>query len=156
MDEIGQIIRNMLNAKKMTSAALGKLIGLNAQTIDNVIYGRSRKKSLLQKISSGLEVDLLYYTESKKSELENSYTELDLQLYNSATNVVIACVKNCNIYCTKAQLDLLIITLYEFLLLNKIDCEKTSIAFCKGMLEYAIKNHLLSYKSTQSSIGTKE
>lgn len=94
MEELGKVIRNTLKAKNMSSSDLAKMIGLNPRTIDNVIHGKSKKVSLIHKISAALGINLLFYLQNKNLKIDVRDIELNVDKYKQASEIILALLKN--------------------------------------------------------------
>jgi transcriptional regulator with XRE-family HTH domain len=154
MDPLGETIRSALKAKNMTSTDLGKLVDLNPRTIDNIIHGKSRKESLLRRISIALGIDLLKYSlaDEKPKELE----DINIDIYNKASSEVALLIKKENIYINKSLLDALITLTYKFIIQDVNITKREIAAFIKGMIKFGLHHFILNYKSSSESTETQE
>lgn len=141
MDALGKLIRQTMVSKKLSTTDLSNIIGLHPKTIDNVIYGRSKKLSLINKISKGLGVDLLknYPIENLNIDVKNADETLNLEAHSRATNVVASSLKDNKIICTKKQLDTLVTTLYNFMLDHPNRENSSWEDFTEGMIRFGMK-----------------
>lgn len=121
MDTIGQKIRETLKSRHMKSRDLAQMTGLKAGTIDNIIYGRSRRYNWLQIISEKLNIELVPLeggaanTNYYPSIYHNRPESLDLDLYSSALQMLAASLKQQNVTAAKDMIDLLSSLTYDFL-----------------------------------------
>jgi|GEM_PF-6717996 len=120
MDIIGQKIRETLKSRHMKSRDLAEMIGLNPGTVDNIIYGRSRKYTWLKLISNALNIELVAMDDAAN----NNYSSgmymgkpaiLDLDLYSSALQMLTSYLKQNAIAASKDVVDLLSTITYEFM-----------------------------------------
>lgn len=119
MDAIGQKIRDTLKSRHMKSRDLAEMIGLNPGTVDNIIYGRSRKYSWLKLIANALNIELVGMEDVANSNyVSNLYskpTVLDLDLYSSALQMLTSYLKQNAVAASKDVLDLLSTITYDFM-----------------------------------------
>lgn len=120
MDAIGQKIRDTLKSRHMKSRDLAEMIGLNPGTVDNIIYGRSRKYSWLKLIANALNVELVGMDDAANNNYAstthmNKPTILDLDLYSSALQMLTSYLKQNAVAASKDVLDLLSTITYDFM-----------------------------------------
>jgi transcriptional regulator with XRE-family HTH domain len=120
MDAIGQKIRDTLKSRHMKSRDLAEMIGLNPGTVDNIIYGRSRKYSWLKLIANALNIELVGIEDAANTNYAaNIYSGkpavLDLDLYSSALQMLTSYLKQNAVAASKDVLDLLSTITYDFM-----------------------------------------
>lgn len=119
MDAIGQKIRDTLKSRHMKSRDLAEMIGLNPGTVDNIIYGRSRKYSWLKLIANALNIELVGIEDvANNNYVSNLYskpTVLDLDVYSSALQMLTSYLKQNAVAASKDVLDLLSTITYDFM-----------------------------------------
>lgn len=138
MDEIGKAIKTALAERKLSVPKFGNSINLPAKTIQNIIYGNSRKSEHLEKIFIALGIDELGIGSNPVNNTLNPETDLDT--YHRAFNTVLNTAKSKNAAFTKLQLDYMVMVMYDFLLANNNISGKSAEYFCLGMVEYATRN----------------
>lgn len=138
MDEIGKAISNALRTKKITMPQFAGSLGLPKETIHNIVYGKSRKKELLDKIFTALD---LINTLDSKTKITNSAPETNLDSYQLAFNTVVKAAKEKNLSLSKMQIDYMVLIMYEFLLKNNHLSDENAGYFCQGMIEHATRSY---------------
>lgn len=163
MDIIGQKIRETLKSRHMKSRDLAEMIGLNPGTVDNIIYGRSRKYTWLKLISNALNIELVTMDDAANSNyLAGMYMGkpaiLDLDLYSSALQMLTSYLKQNAISASKDIVDLLSTITYEFMTkgYTSYDIQNcihgmVALARIKGMVMEA-KKEILETKSVANNI----
>jgi transcriptional regulator with XRE-family HTH domain len=119
MDTIGQKIRETLKSRHMKSRDLAEMIGLNPGTVDNIIYGRSRKYSWLKLISNALNIELVAMDDAANNNYMISYMKpvtLDLDLYSAALQMVTSYLKQNGVAASKDVVDLFSTITYDFMI----------------------------------------
>jgi transcriptional regulator with XRE-family HTH domain len=144
MDKLGELIRNTLKAKNMTSIDLGNITDLNPRTIDNIIHGKSRKAELLRRISNVLGIDLIKFESATEALPEPD--DIDIDVYNRASCIVAQQIKLENLYINKSILDSLTLLAYKILLDNHNISEMELCYFVKGMIKFGLHHFILNYK----------
>ncbi|MBA8667658.1 hypothetical protein H1Q59_07125 [Holosporaceae bacterium 'Namur'] len=125
-----------------------KSIGVPRKVIDNVIYRNVKKKETIERISSALGVDLLEYINKKSPVSLLNNCELDTQVLKKASGIVFETIESANVIASKDEINALTAILYKFLLENKEASDEIAKAFCQGMIEHALSNFMLTYKSS--------
>lgn len=152
MDKLGKIIRKALKVKGMTSVDLGRITELNPRTIDNIIHGKSRKEELLKRLSTVLGIDLLKIEPT--NDITNISSNINIDIYNKASNIVGNLIKSENIYVDKGIIDTLTLLAYKVMLDEVNISENEMKFFVKGMIKFGLYNFILNYKTHEE--GTKE
>lgn len=147
MDALGKLIRQAMMAKEMSSTDLANIIGLHPRTIDNVIYGKSKKLSLIKKISNGLDVDFLKdfplehlaSTERLSLDPKDKDEPLNLEAHSLATTLITRSLNEESVICTKKQLDVLVTIIYGYMQEYPNKSKISWIDFAKGMIRLGKK-----------------
>lgn len=82
MDDVGHKIKAELNKKNISIADLVRKTRLKQSAVDNIIYGRSKKKEIITKIAKALGLPSEYFLDSEVG------TKFDHVLYHQAFNTV--------------------------------------------------------------------
>lgn len=135
MSKLGNFIREAMIAQGLTFIELGRLIGIPSYKIVNIVYGSSKKISVLQKISAALKIDL-------SDHIYEIYGGVDTTLYAEVTNIVISILKSNHLLCKQRQLNDLISSLYDFLKMRPDDKCK-GIEFVEKRIEEGIQEGLI-------------
>jgi transcriptional regulator with XRE-family HTH domain len=145
MDFIGKKIRDALDACNMSSSALGKQIGLTKGTIENVIFGRSRKATHLIQIEKALQIELTESLGLTQGNLKAA-EEIDVDMLLFSFSLVSRMLKDNNVYVAKNTVSTLSNLLYDFYISSNTHTETTLEAYTKGMVDLGIQSHILTKK----------
>lgn len=145
MDFIGKKIRDALDACNMSSSELGKQIGLTKSTIENVIFGRSRKATHLIQIEKALQIELTASLGLAPNTLKPT-PEVDVDKLVFSFSLVSRILKDNNVYVAKSTVNTLANLLYDFYISSNTITESTLEAYTKGMVDLGIQTHMLTKK----------
>lgn len=141
MSKIGQQIKEELNKKQMTIASLAKKTNFPQATIDNVIYGRSKKREVITKIAKILGIPAEYFLE------EESSNNFNAKLFHLAFNITYETMRTHKVEITKNLLDEYSYDTYLFALKEKVSSENDLHAYSKGLVFAGIKQGILKPKA---------
>jgi transcriptional regulator with XRE-family HTH domain len=137
---IGKKIKNLLLIKDMTTQELADLCGLEKYTIEAVIYGRSKKTIIIEKIAEVLGISSKFLLEGDLSILnyETKYSiesqNVDIDLFIKAVLLSNDVLKSKHYKVTKGMLLYYSSMAYDHIMTNKQNYEKTQ-GFIEGILE---------------------
>ncbi|KIE05429.1 hypothetical protein NF27_DS00010 [Candidatus Jidaibacter acanthamoeba] len=112
---------------------------------ENVIHRNIKRKEIIEKIATGLGIDLNEYI-SKSPDYTLNKNQIDPELYDKASKMVLNVLTNKSLGCPKHEVEVLTGALYEFLLENKEVSDEIAKAFCQGMIKHALKNFMITKK----------
>ena len=139
MDNIGTKIRNALKSANISVTELGNKIKMNPLTINNIIYGKSRKYHYLRKLEDSLSISLIETNHKTSLKLEE---KINLSSYNSLLNNIKNIVKKYNILIPKKHLDNITEIIY-----NKGKSNDESYIY--GMLKFGMLSGYYSINLTK-------
>jgi len=154
MYKLGEATKIHMRAQNITTKDIAEAANLEEATVASVIYGRSRKLSLIKAIEKVLGIDLVSYL--NPDSLEAHKKNIDADIYFEASNVVHKLLKTKNVYIYKDTLDTCIMLTYKFITENRNLSNDSKEAMVQGMIEYGLHNLLLAHKFSNNSADKEE
>jgi transcriptional regulator with XRE-family HTH domain len=143
IDLIGKKIRDALEANEMSSTDLAKRIGLTRNTVDNIIFGRSRKPVYLTKITKILNIELEGHP---LSDILKASQEVDIEKLTCSFSIVTKALKEKKVYVSKNVVNALSNLLYDFYVSHASPSQEMLEIYTMGMIDFGIQSHALSQK----------
>lgn len=143
MNIIGDKIKEELRRQDVTIASLAKKAKLSQASVDNIIYGRSKKKEIIAKIAKVFGLPIEYFLD-----IEAKNNKFNAKLYHLAFNIVYKILVERNVEITKNIIDEHVYDAYLFTLNNKNIEEKEMISYIQGMIFAEIKQGKIILKSS--------
>jgi len=128
MDDTGTKIRNALKTANISVTELGGKIKMNPLTINNIIYGKSRKYHYLRKLEDSLSISLVEANQKNDVKIDK---QINLKIYNSLLENIKNIVKKYNILMPKKHLDNMVEIIYNEKKYNDED-------YIYGMLKFGV------------------
>lgn len=128
MDDTGTKIRNALKTANISVTELGDKIKMNPLTINNIIYGKSRKYHYLRKLEDSLSISLVEANQKNDVKIDK---QINLKIYNSLLENIKNIVKKYNILMPKKHLDNMVEIIYNEKKYNDED-------YIYGMLKFGV------------------
>lgn len=154
MAKTGDKVKYHLKQQGISIIDFAKKCNLPIDTIQNVIYNKSRRKEIIEKVASslGVSVNYLLYEEDKNIS-KDSYSPVnhdtshpfDSIRYSVAFNLIHELSQKYKIMLSKQQLDEYSYDLYLYCLQNGSD-DNISRSFAEGMIYNGLKIGVLSNK----------
>jgi transcriptional regulator with XRE-family HTH domain len=143
MNIIGDKIKEELKRQGITIADLVKKAKLPQASVDNIIYGRSKKKEIIAKIAKIFGLPIEYFLD-----IEAKSNKFNAKLYHLAFNIVYRILVERNVEITKNLIDEHVYDTYLFALNNKNIEEKEMISYIQGMIFAEIKQGKVALKNS--------
>ena len=155
MDSVGRKITTALENKGITIKSLARSLSLSVLTIQNIIYGKSRKVMYLKEIESFLGITLLNI-DPEFSVADSTSCTVDVDRLDHIFTIIRDVIRDMKTSMPKKQLDILSSLTYDLYVSNPLLNDRAISMFISGMLKLGFASKFFDLNLSKSVINCED